>query len=483
MRRLIAALAFALWATVASAQVITPVNMRDANLTLSNVQNLVTTLNTFTAQRTLTIAGAGVMNSYYLQFIDTANAINGANTLRIVAADGTLINGQAALNVTAPGVYLFIIPSPTGYSASVIYPLGASTPAGGANGQVQYNNSGFLGGFTMSGDATLVPSTGVITFASVNSNTGTWGGATFCSAFTVNAKGLITAAAQSACTPAIANVTGLGTGVATALAVNIGTAGSFVTNGGALGTPSSGVATNLTGTAAGLTAGTASAVAVGGITGLAAGMSTWLATPSSANLRATLTDETGTGLAYFQGGDIGTPSAGVGTNLTSLNASNLGSGTIPAGRMPALTGDVTSSAGSVATTYNNVVPTAKGGVPQGAWTTFSPSPSCAAGSPTFTSSGRWQQIAPKTTIVEYDVTVTAISTCDSSINTVSMSLPNTSAAASSGAGFDFIGGAAMVCWIPSSGSTSLSCRSITATAAPKLVTTSHFAMTVIYENQ
>lgn len=46
-----------------------------------------------------------------------------------------------------------------------------------------------------------------------------------------------------------------GTGVATALAVNIGSAGAFVTNGGALGTPTSGVGTNLTGTASGLTAG------------------------------------------------------------------------------------------------------------------------------------------------------------------------------------------------------------------------------------
>jgi hypothetical protein len=49
---------------------------------------------------------------------------------------------------------------------------------------------------------------------------------------------------------------GIGTGGVTALGVNVGTAGAFVVNGGALGTPSSGVATNLTGTAAGLTAGT-----------------------------------------------------------------------------------------------------------------------------------------------------------------------------------------------------------------------------------
>ena len=42
-------------------------------------------------------------------------------------------------------------------------------------------------------------------------------------------------------------ITSFGTGVQTALGINIGTAGSFITNGGVLGTPSSGLATNLTG--------------------------------------------------------------------------------------------------------------------------------------------------------------------------------------------------------------------------------------------
>ncbi len=59
--------------------------------------------------------------------------------------------------------------------------------------------------------------------------------------------------------------------------------------GGDIGTPSAGVATNLTGTAAGLTAGTASAVAVGGITGLGSGVATLLATPSADNLFAAIT--------------------------------------------------------------------------------------------------------------------------------------------------------------------------------------------------
>jgi hypothetical protein len=49
--------------------------------------------------------------------------------------------------------------------------------------------------------------------------------------------------------PASSGISGLGTGVATALAVNVGTAGAFVVNGGDLGTPSSGTVTNLTGTA------------------------------------------------------------------------------------------------------------------------------------------------------------------------------------------------------------------------------------------
>lgn len=43
------------------------------------------------------------------------------------------------------------------------------------------------------------------------------------------------------------NLAGLGTGVATALAVNVGSAGAFVTFDGALGTPSSGTLTNATG--------------------------------------------------------------------------------------------------------------------------------------------------------------------------------------------------------------------------------------------
>jgi hypothetical protein len=79
-----------------------------------------------------------------------------------------------------------------------------------------------------------------------------------------------------------------GTGVVTALGFNTGSAGAFVVNGGALGTPSSGTLTNATGLPIS-----------SGVSGLGTGIATFLATPSGANLAAAVTDETGSGLLVF----------------------------------------------------------------------------------------------------------------------------------------------------------------------------------------
>lgn len=76
---------------------------------------------------------------------------------------------------------------------------------------------------------------------------------------TTPALGTPSSGTLTSCTglPVATGISGLGTGVATALAVNVGSAGAPVVNGGALGTPASGTMTNVSGTAASLTAGAA----------------------------------------------------------------------------------------------------------------------------------------------------------------------------------------------------------------------------------
>jgi hypothetical protein len=162
--------------------------------------------------------------------------------------------------------------------------------------------------------------------------------------------------------PLSTGITGFGTGVATALGVNVGTGGAFYVVGGALGTPSSGVATNLTGLpiSTGLTgAGTGVLAALGAnvgsagapvlfngalgtpssgtltnvsglpisaLTGFGAGMATWLATPSSANLKSAVTDETGTGgaLVFALAPAITTPDIIGTTAVGNANAGSVG---------------------------------------------------------------------------------------------------------------------------------------------------------------
>jgi hypothetical protein len=112
--------------------------------------------------------------------------------------------------------------------------------------------------------------------------------------------------------PIATGVSGLGTGIATALAVNTGSAGAPVLFNGAGGTPSSLTLTSATGLPI-----------ASGVSGLGANVAAFLATPSSANLAAALTDETGTGAVVFAtdpalAGNPTAPTQTAGNNSTRI---------------------------------------------------------------------------------------------------------------------------------------------------------------------
>jgi hypothetical protein len=125
--------------------------------------------------------------------------------------------------------------------------------------------------------------------------------------------------------------TGLLKNTTTTGVLSVATAGTdYIAPGGALGTPSSGTATNLTG----LPIST-------GISGLATGVATFLATPTSANLATAVTNETGTGaLVFGTSPSLTTPAiqsggatfAGATSGTTAVAATAVASGilTLPA---------------------------------------------------------------------------------------------------------------------------------------------------------
>ena len=210
-----------------------------------------------------TPSGTGVTSVGVTAPITTTGGVTPSIGMVNQGTTTTVLHGNAAGNSAFSSVSLTA-------DVSGILPVanGGTALAGGTSGGIPYysgaaaiTSSGVLGAnlLVLGGGVGVAPTTPVGLGAST---TVLHGNATGAPSFaSVN----LTAAADVTGTLPIANggtgITAFGTGVATALGVNVGLAGAFVTFNGAGGTPSSMTATNLSGTAASLTSGKATVLA------------------------------------------------------------------------------------------------------------------------------------------------------------------------------------------------------------------------------
>jgi hypothetical protein len=165
---------------------------------------------------------------------------NGGGTSQSVL--DTLTSLQTQINT--------LIPSQTGNSGKFLTTDGTSTSwatvgGGGGSGTVTSVAQSFTGGIvSVSGSPVTTSGTLALTVAGTSGGVPYFSSAsTWASSAALAANALVIGGGAGVAP----STTTTGTGVVTALGVNTGSAGAFVVNGGALGTPSSGTLTNATG--------------------------------------------------------------------------------------------------------------------------------------------------------------------------------------------------------------------------------------------
>jgi hypothetical protein len=198
----------------------------------------------------LATAGGATLTPITITGVANQIAVTAGNTLPVIGlADDAVMPGTGAMTIPVGTTAQLPIASNVGM-------IRYDTTQGAFYGYsgIGWNQFSLAGGVTQVNTGTgltggPITSVGTISLADTAVTAAAYGSATQVGTFTVNAQGQLTLAGNTTVTPAVGSITGLGTNVATALGVAVGTAGSFVVNGGALGTPSSGTVTNLTGTA------------------------------------------------------------------------------------------------------------------------------------------------------------------------------------------------------------------------------------------
>jgi hypothetical protein len=160
-----------------------------------------------------------------------------STTAAAAPTSGNLVNGELAINITDGKLY---------YKDNVGSVQLLASKAG-ASGTVTSVGQSFTGGLiSVAGSPITSSGTLALTVAGTSGGVPYFSSAsTWASSAVLTANALMVGGGAGSAPSTITT----GTGVVTALGVNTGSAGSVVVNGGALGTPSSGTVTNLTGTA------------------------------------------------------------------------------------------------------------------------------------------------------------------------------------------------------------------------------------------